>query len=580
MVQIGTRDGKPTYLTETERETHLQVIGDSRQGKSRFLQHLIRHDINAGNGVCVIDPHGELYDDLVKWLAYHQFHRDPRYRGKIHLLDPRDQQWTVGFNPLATAANNGPPYVRTGAMTKACVQVWDGKDISETPRLAKCLRLVFYALAQNNLSLAEASKLTNYPFKDIRRELLQPIDNSEYIDQWASMEYFRAHDFNTMFESVASRMLSFVGTPPLKEIVGQTHNVLDLQECMDDGHIVLVNLNGERHSDYYDARVIGAMLLSELDAACRRRDQKFAKVRPFHCYIDECADFLTQDVARAMYQTAKYGLHFTLAHQDLQQLRDHGETMFRAVWGGAQSKVVFRCSEQSSAEELCLRLFRRHFDLTETVSVQSRPTTVGYETVWLRSEVDAVAEAEFTSWSHGDTVSLGAGVSQVTDMGGVEVGGLQTRTENEGLVSSNMSGEGTSVSRSHAQGRSQAMRPILEWLPELERKRLEEHIHEGIVRILGLSKRHPIVMPVDKEPFRITAPNVVVPEVRQDQIRAFVDAVGEASPFTAERPLVAEELRTRDNAIRTLAHFRRDSRGGEDVGEYSSAEPASAKLRV
>ena len=89
-------DGRDQVLTPKERSTHLHVVGASGRGKSRFLEHMIRQDIEHGHGVCVIDPHGSLISGIAKWCARKNLNGVRR----IHLVDPNDLGWTMGFDPL------------------------------------------------------------------------------------------------------------------------------------------------------------------------------------------------------------------------------------------------------------------------------------------------------------------------------------------------------------------------------------------------------------------------------------------------------------------------------------------------
>lgn len=132
----------------------MQVVGASKKGKSKGLEYFSRQDIVNGQGLCLIDPHGTLYHDIVKWCATHRLleHR------KIRLFDPSAEGWCVGFNPLQLDGETEIT-VRVDAMVKACAQVWGGEDTARTPLLKRCLRAIFYILATRELTLLEAVDL-------------------------------------------------------------------------------------------------------------------------------------------------------------------------------------------------------------------------------------------------------------------------------------------------------------------------------------------------------------------------------------------------------------------------------------
>src|SRR5882724_8727036 len=91
-----THSGLPVHLPPDVRRTHMQVLGASGRGKSKFLEHLIREDIRQGNGLCLIDPHGYLVQDLLRWIEEKGLHK----RRKIRLFEPSLDGWTFVFNPL------------------------------------------------------------------------------------------------------------------------------------------------------------------------------------------------------------------------------------------------------------------------------------------------------------------------------------------------------------------------------------------------------------------------------------------------------------------------------------------------
>ena len=128
----------------------MQISGPSGTGKSKFVELLIREDIKAGHGLCLIDPHGSLYQNILKWLQAIDWPSE-----KIILFDPSDDSYVTGFNPLRVQVSDLSYHV--DAMVRACAQVWGGEDTDRTPLLKRCLRIVFHALAERKLSLLEAN---------------------------------------------------------------------------------------------------------------------------------------------------------------------------------------------------------------------------------------------------------------------------------------------------------------------------------------------------------------------------------------------------------------------------------------
>ena len=147
---LGRSRRAPISLTDEERSRHVHIVGASGTGKSKLMESIIRQDILARRGLCLIDPHGALVDEIVAWCASRRLDHHRR----IHVVEASDPGWCVGFNPLQLDGATAPS-VRVDAMVAACSQVWGGEDMNGTPRLKKTLRAVFYALATRNLTLVE-----------------------------------------------------------------------------------------------------------------------------------------------------------------------------------------------------------------------------------------------------------------------------------------------------------------------------------------------------------------------------------------------------------------------------------------
>ena len=127
---LDTHPPKKVYLHEKTRSTHMQVIGSTGTGKSKFLEHLIRADILNGDGLCLIDPHGYLYDDLVNWLcSWPDFFQ---YK-KIVLFNPADDDYFLGFNPFIHHSLDISHQVDT--MVNACAKAWGAENMDTTPLL-------------------------------------------------------------------------------------------------------------------------------------------------------------------------------------------------------------------------------------------------------------------------------------------------------------------------------------------------------------------------------------------------------------------------------------------------------------
>lgn len=542
-VSLARSDTAPVRAADAARSMHMHVLGVSGQGKSFFLEHLIRQDIRAGNGVCVIDPHGELYENLVAWVLSEGIDRIKT----VHLLNPSNERWTFGFNPLCVE-NGISLAARVDAMVDACVKVWGGADINQTPRLAKCLTATFHALAHHRLSLAEARYLTNAHLRAVAQELTDQLENDEYRELWR--ELLTIHNEKTFaeyFESTTSRLIRFVGDPVIKDIVGQTENVINFRTCMDRGEIVLVNLSPKGAISPQSAQLIGALITNDLYRTAFGRDQRIAKERPFYCYVDECAQFLTDDIVQSLDETRKFGLHMVLSHQRLEQLRKYGENFFNAVMANSQTKVVFRVGDQDTAEIMSKHLFRPLFDLEIPKHSMDKPTVVDHEVIELEGRSETHSEIRGQNEGSGFGQSVMSSISQLHAGLGEAVGGF-TQIAGEGETSfgsqTSFEAHGRSVSRST----TETLRPVLEWLPT-QLHTLEELVHLGMQQLLTLPKRSAYVVGPNLPLNRVTTFDVKTQRMSDPAHDRGVNFLNFRSPVTTERSVVREQAETRRTEI-------------------------------
>jgi hypothetical protein len=386
-LDLGLSAGcKRLRLREEQRFLHMHVLGLSGKGKTSFLSSLIRQDILNKQGVCVIDPHGALYDDLVAFCAQYRLHD----RRKIRVIDP-GSPWCMSINPLWVPEGHHVSGT-VDANMRAMSAVWDDEDLFKTPRLQRILQWVCYVLATSGFTLCEAIHLLRSRNAGLREYLIalsderasDPIAHQSFAMVGQELSSLRPGDFWEQVESSFNRLFAFLATPIINTIIGQRDRVLDVQGMMERGEVLLVNLKRADHLGFSRdrARLVGNLLVNAFfnAALARRADTS----RPFYLYIDEAYDYLTKDIESILDQTRKFGLHLVLSHQRIGQLRDRGEAIESGVMEGAQTKVVFGLGRKD-AIEMGYDLFAEQFDLERPKPSMIRPTAVGQELTTLRS---------------------------------------------------------------------------------------------------------------------------------------------------------------------------------------------------
>src|SRR5574340_256983 len=163
---------------------------------------------------------------------------------------------------------------------------------------------------------------------------------------------------------------------------------------MDEGHVLLVNLASRNKISDDNARLLGTLIVNDLfiNARCRPKGS-----RPFYLYIDECARFINDDIGRILDEGRKFGLHLTLAHQHLNQLKKAGEDIYSSVMTDAKTKVVFGGLDIEDAEILARKMFLGELDLEEPKGILNKQTVVGYLKTWVQN------------YSHSSGSALGEG---------------------------------------------------------------------------------------------------------------------------------------------------------------------------
>ncbi len=324
-------------LSAADRSNHMHVIGSTGTGKSKFLELLLRKDItNKKAGLCLIDPHGSLYDDILLYAAS----RHPRLAERVILFNPaKEVENVLGFNPI-------PPDVERmdyllESLISACLKAWGQDNTDRTPRITKWLENIFHTVISNNLTLVEAAPLLNVQDRSNREKLLKNVQNELVLDDWQMFDASSNTQRQTLIEGAANRLRKFLRNDLIRNIIGQQQSSLNFRQAMDEGKIVLINLNGGQEISHENTKLMGIMIVNEIFRCAKLRDPRDVKAKPFYFYIDEFAQFVTRDIARALEEARKFKLYMILAHQHLAQLKKEDEYLYASVMTNCKAKVVF-----------------------------------------------------------------------------------------------------------------------------------------------------------------------------------------------------------------------------------------------
>jgi hypothetical protein len=316
-------------LAPEERRRHLYVVGQTGTGKSTLLLNLIRQDLIAGEGLALLDPHGDLAESVLAQI--------PKARtNDLVYLDPADDERPIGFNPLSQVRDELKPIVADGVVS-AFRHVWPD---SWGPRLDYILTSAVRALLDvpGATLLMLPRLLVDDPFRLdlLARYVRDPVVRSFWLNEYAAYSaHFRVEAIAPIQNKVGKALM----VPRLRNMLAQPRSTVTLRRLMDDGAIVVCNLAKGRLGESI-SHLLGALLTSAFaQAALSRADTKASQRKTFHFYADEFQSFATESFALILSEARKYGLTLTVAHQYLDQLP---ESLRAAVFGNVGSLLSLR----------------------------------------------------------------------------------------------------------------------------------------------------------------------------------------------------------------------------------------------
>jgi hypothetical protein len=338
-----TKYKETMYLSVPDRLRHLYILGATGTGKSKLLEFLIRNNIKLKQGFCFIDPHGDLYQSILEFLAgMCAGDENSKVLGEIGkrlvIIDPVDSNWVMGFNPLETIGLN--PYTQALEFMGILRKLWSGYW---GPRMEELMRNTMVTLSIHGYTLIEARILLADPV--FRGQLVAELPDGEVKEYWL-YRYNQLSDQmqNTYREPILNRLSIFLSDPSIRTMIGQQKSTINFRQIMDDGKWLLVNLSKGRLKS--NAHLLGAFLVAKLQlSALSRVDVNEDMRTPFFVYIDEFQNFLSDDFETILSEARKYGLGLTLAHQNMDQL---DRQLRSAILGNTLTQVFFRISNQDA----------------------------------------------------------------------------------------------------------------------------------------------------------------------------------------------------------------------------------------
>ncbi len=343
-------------IKREDRGRHLYIIGQTGVGKSGLLELLTLSDIYHNQGFAVIDPHGDLAVDVLRFIPESRI-------GDVIYFNPADQDFPIGFNPLEVTDPNLKSHI-SSELVGVLKRMFD----SWGPRLEYILRYTIMALLDypGSTMLDITRMLTDKNFRNkVVRMVQDPVVRTFWIREFGAWnDKFAAEAVAPVLNKVGA----FTANPLIRNIIGQPKSTFNIRKIMDESRILIVNLSrGLIGED--NAAILGAMMVTKIQlAAMSRADIPTLEHRtPFYLYVDEFQNFATDSFAVILSEARKYGLYLTVANQYVSQMSPEVRD---AVFGNVGSLISFRVGPDDAL--VLQRHFEPQFDASDLTQMHNR----------------------------------------------------------------------------------------------------------------------------------------------------------------------------------------------------------------
>ncbi|OGF00401.1 MAG: hypothetical protein A3G07_00660 [Candidatus Doudnabacteria bacterium RIFCSPLOWO2_12_FULL_47_12] len=348
-------------IAPDDRRRHMYIIGRTGTGKSEFMKNLAIQDIQNGQGLAVIDPHGDLVESLLQHI--------PKNRvDDVVLFEPFDMARPMGLNMLEVDNDEEKDFA-VQEMIEIFYKLFPPEMIG--PMFEHNMRNVMLTLMSDKQypgTIAEIPRMFTDP--EFQRYKLTKVNDPVVRSFW-EQEMAKTSDFHKseMLGYLISKVGRFVENEMMRNIIGQSHSAFNFRKIMDEGKILLINLSKGKTGEV-NSKLLGLIIVSKLQmGALSRSDIPETSRKDFYLYIDEFQNFVTDSLATILSEARKYRLNLVMAHQYISQLVHENNTKIRdAVFGNAGTIVSFRIGVEDA--EIMAREFSPVFNDFDVINVE------------------------------------------------------------------------------------------------------------------------------------------------------------------------------------------------------------------
>lgn len=320
------------FIQEKDRQRHMYIVGKTGTGKSEFLKDMIMQDIRDGKGLAVMDPHGELVEDIMQLIP-------PERAEEVIYFNPSDTERPMGLNIMEAQTEDQMHFV-VGSIISLMYKLYDPHKTGIIgPRFEHAIRnAMLTIMAEPGATFIELVRcLTDQKYvQELLPKVKDPVVRRYWTDQIAQTSDFHKSE---VLDYIVSKFGKFITNKVMRNIIGQSQSAFNFRQVMDEGKILLVNLSKGKLGEE-DAKFLGLILVPKLlTAAMSRQDVPMEQRKDFYLYVDEFQNYATEDFAVILSEARKYRLNLIVANQFVAQIE---EEVKNAVFGNVGSVVTFR----------------------------------------------------------------------------------------------------------------------------------------------------------------------------------------------------------------------------------------------
>jgi len=348
-------------IQRADRTRHMYIIGKSGSGKSVLLTSMVIQDIQNGEGVGVIDPHGELIEDILPHI--------PKDRADdVIIFDPSYTDYPMGLNMLEYENDDQRDFA-VQEMVAIFYKLFGEEMIG--PMFEHYMRNAMLALMEDKEAGATLIEVPRMFTDDkFRKDKVSKVKNLIVKNFW-EQEYEQSQQGQQaadMLSYVISKIGRFLTNDTMRNIIGQKKSAFNFKEVMDKQSILLVNLSKGKIGEV-NSSLLGLICVTKLQmAAMARASQAKADRKDFYLYMDEFQNFTTDSIATILSEARKYRLNLIMAHQYIGQLSENNDTSIRdAVFGNAGTMLSFRVGAEDA--DFLVKEYAPVFDENDIINV-------------------------------------------------------------------------------------------------------------------------------------------------------------------------------------------------------------------